>query len=40
MKDASYLPMLEAELKKRGFHESEIEKIFYKNALRVFKELL
>ncbi|MBS6644089.1 MAG: dipeptidase [Clostridiaceae bacterium] len=40
MKDASCLPMLETELRKRGFHESEIEKIFYKNAVRVFKELL
>jgi len=40
MKDASYLPLLEQELIKRGFHESEIEKIFYKNAMRLFKELL
>lgn len=40
MGDASRLPMLEQELRRRGFHESEIEKIFYKNALRVFEELL
>lgn len=40
MKDASYLPLLEHELKSRGYHETEIEKIFYKNALRIFKELL
>lgn len=40
LKDASFLPVLEAALKKRGFHESEIEKLFYKNALRVFQELL
>ena len=40
MKDASYLSLLERELRKRGFHESEIEKVFYKNAMRVFKELL
>jgi len=40
MKDASHLPLLAQELIRRGFHESEIEKIFYKNAVRVFKELL
>lgn len=40
MKDASYLPLLEHELKRRGYHESDIEKIFYKNALRIFEELL
>jgi len=40
MKDASYLPLLEQELMRKGFHESEIEKIFHKNALRLFKELL
>ncbi len=40
LKDASYMPMLVGELEKRGFHESEIEQIFYKNALKVFKELL
>lgn len=40
MKDASYLSLLEKELRVRRFHESEIEKIYYKNALRVFKELL
>ena len=40
MKDASYLPLLEQELISRGFHESEIEKIFYKNSMRIFKELL
>ncbi len=27
-------------LKKESFHESEIEKILYKNALRVIKEIL
>jgi len=40
LKDASYLPLLEQELIRKGFHESEIEKIFYKNALKVFEELL
>ena len=40
MKDASYLPMLEVALKDAGFSEEDIEKIFYKNVLRVFKEVL
>ena len=40
MQDCSMLPMLEAELRKQGFHESEIEKIFYKNVLGLYKELL
>lgn len=40
LKDASYLPLLAEEMKRQGFHESEIEKVFYKNALRVFRELL
>ena len=34
------LPKLEDVFKKNGFTESEIEKIFYKNVLRVYKELL
>ena len=38
--DASCLPLLEAELRKQHFSEDEIEKIFYKNALRVLKEVL
>lgn len=38
--DASYLPGLHDALKNGGFSESDIEKIFYKNALRVFKECL
>ncbi len=40
LRDASYMPKLYDALKKSGFHESEIDKIFYKNALRTFKELL
>ncbi len=39
MKDASYLPMLEEALRKEGFSQEDIEKIFYKNVLRVFKEV-
>lgn len=38
--DASYLPGLHDALKNGGFSESDIEKVFYKNALRVFKECL
>lgn len=38
--DCSKLNLLEMELRKQGFHESEIEAIFYKNVLRVYKELL
>lgn len=40
MKNCSMLPLLEWELKKQGFHESEIEAIFYKNVLGVYKEIL
>lgn len=40
MKDASDLPMLEEKLRKEGFTETEIEKIFYKNVLRVYREVL
>ena len=38
--DASYLPGLCDALSSAGFSENDIEKIFYKNALRVFKECL
>lgn len=38
--DASYLPLLEDALKKEGFKNNEIEAIFYKNVLRVYKEVL
>lgn len=40
LSDCSKMALLEAELKKQGFHESEIDAIFYKNVLRVYKELL
>lgn len=39
MKDASYLPQLADALRAEGFSEEDIEKIFYKNVLRVFKEV-
>lgn len=38
--DCSKLPLLEEELRRKGFHESEIEAVFYKNVMRVYKELL
>ena len=40
MKDCSMLSMLENRLKEEGYTTEEIEKIFYKNVLRVFKEVL
>lgn len=40
IKDASEFYKLEDALKKKGFTESEIEKVFYKNVLRVFDECL
>ena len=40
MNDASKLPMLKEALQNEGFTEEEIDKIFYKNVLRVFKEVL
>ncbi|WP_244833889.1 dipeptidase [Clostridium sp. BJN0001] len=40
IKDASYMYILFDLLKKSGFKESEIDKIFYKNVLRVYKEVL
>jgi len=38
--DASHMQKLVGALEKKGFHESEIEKIFYKNVLRVYREVL
>lgn len=40
MNDASKLPMLEKALQEVGFTQEEIAKIFYKNVLRVYKEIL
>ena len=34
------LPMLENKMREAGFSDEEIEKVFYKNVLRVFKEVL
>ena len=40
LKDASYMPMLYDALKDAGLSEEDIEKVFYKNVLRVFKDVL
>lgn len=40
MGDAGKLPMLGDAMKKAGFTTSEIEAVFYKNVLRVYKEIL
>lgn len=38
--DCSHMEELEHQLRKIGFHESEIEKIFFGNVLELYKELL
>ena len=38
--NAGKMPLLEKALKDDGFSDSDIEKIFYKNVLRVYKEVL
>lgn len=40
IKDASVMPVFEEKLKKAGFTQQQTEKIFYKNILRVYKEIL
>ncbi|MPM36139.1 hypothetical protein SDC9_82734 [bioreactor metagenome] len=40
MKDISQMYMLQDALLKSGFNEDEIEKMMYKNALRVIKDVL
>lgn len=40
MKDCSQIQMLAEALRRRGMTEEQIEKIFYKNVLRLYKELL
>lgn len=40
IKDASDLPLLEKKLREEHFTEDEIEKIFCKNVLRVYREVL
>ena len=38
--DASMMPQLAAALQEAGFSENEIEKVFYKNVLRVYSQIL
>lgn len=38
--NASYMPLFVDEMKRQGFSEDDIEKVFYKNVLRVYKEIL
>ena len=38
--EAGKVPLLAHALAKEGFHESEIEKIFYGNVLKLYKEML
>ena len=40
MSDCSKVQMLAEELRSRGMSESQIERIFYKNVLRLYKEVL
>ena len=40
IKDAAHMYLLEDALRKAGLTEEEIEKVFYKNVLRVYKEVL
>ncbi|MEG2700311.1 MAG: membrane dipeptidase, partial [Hungatella sp.] len=40
LKSAAALPLLEVEMRKQGFTESEIEAVFYQNVLRVYREIL
>ena len=37
---AENMQLIYNRMKKSGFKEEDIEKIFYKNAMRLFKELL
>ena len=38
--DSSGLQRLADEMEKAGFSQSEIEGVFYKNVMRVFREIL
>lgn len=40
LEDASYVPQFIEKLKMRGYTEEEIEKMSYKNFLRIFREIL
>ena len=40
IEDGSHMPRLAEALSKNGFTTNEIEKVFYKNVLNLYKELL
>lgn len=40
LENCSKMELLQTELKKYGFHESEIEQIFYQNVMNFYRELL
>ncbi len=40
MKNASYMSLLADEMQRKGLSEDQIEKVMYKNAFRVYKEIL
>ena len=40
MKDCSHIQMLASEMSRQGFSDDEIEKVFYKNVLRVYRDVL
>lgn len=40
MNGADKLPLLDAEMRKEGFTSTEIEAVFHKNVLRLYKEIL
>jgi membrane dipeptidase len=39
MKNCSMLPLLEEAMKKEGFQQSELEAIFYKNVLSIYRQV-
>lgn len=40
IKNSSYMPLLEKEMRKRGLTENQIEKVMYKNVFGICKEIL
>lgn len=38
--DASFMPRIADALRKKGFSEDDVEKVFYRNVLRVYKDTL
>lgn len=40
LKDVTYLPLLQQALLEAGLFMEEVEKVFYKNVLRVYQQIL